>query len=186
MKKLSVILLVLAVALAGCSKAVPSPESPSIEEPNVAELEEKIAALEAENRELKAQTEIAGIGIKSINIKSDEMTEDKAFYGDFAVEVTIMNNGEKPTENIKVVASLQTSIAHYQKMLPREDSKLQFIAKLEPGEEKSLTFLGFSVEHPEDVHEVVVNVISPDRQEDTKDDIKKVKLNVVFPPGSQD
>lgn len=140
----------------------------------IANLQEQIVALET-----RYDISIVDVNFISENIYKEGELAGK-LYGNFNVSVSIKNNIEEDIGDIKITAKIETSNANYPKSQPKTTAaKMDIVKELKAGEEKEVLFSDFSIDHPEVIQELILNVI--DRGE-----IVKIKLPKAFPPGSQD
>lgn len=124
------------------------------------------------------------VSIEEIQFISEDMYKegDKAghIYGRFNVAVTVKNNTDREMNNVKIIAKLESSFNNYPKAAPKTTaSKMDVIKQMGSGETKEVFFSDLTVDHPEVVQELFINVVD-------QGEAKKIKVPVAFPPGSQD
>lgn len=127
--------------------------------------------------------------ISDVKIQTNEAYNEGlvkgAIYGAFNVAAKVKNTGTSDVLNTKVVSMLVKSNSRYAKDIG-VDAKSQGIDKLAPGEEKELTFLGYHVVHPETYQEIMINILEPGINGIVDSNIKRIRIKVAFPPGSND
>ncbi|AOT72198.1 coiled-coil domain-containing protein [Geosporobacter ferrireducens] len=148
------------------------------------DLSEKEETINRLHEELMAIETKYDLSIKEIRLISDEMYKEGEpegkIYGKFSAAVKIKNNTEEDILDIKTIARLETSYANYPKSQPKITvTKMDTMERLKVGEEREIVFSDFSVDHPEVIQELIINVV--DRGE-----VAKVKIPKAFPPGVED
>lgn len=183
-------LILVGVLVVGCQAKVeqlPSQQQAANKSNN---LEKEIIELKGQMNDLQKQldeiTVISGVGIKNILLQNTKKTAKGKLYGEFDAVVTVKNNGKKAIPTMKVMASLEKDMLHYEKREPEMVTQVQAYHDLKPGQEVNFNFPGFMIGHPEEVHYLIVDLSVSNGAGDTRDDIKKIKLDVSFPPGSED
>ncbi|MDF2546075.1 MAG: hypothetical protein K0R93_973 [Anaerosolibacter sp.] len=122
--------------------------------------------------------------IEDIRFISEDMyqegEQDGYIYGKFNVVVTVRNNTDHEMKNIKITARLESSFSNYPKAAPKVTAtKMDVIKQISSGETKEIFFSDLTVDHPEVIQELFINVVGQGEAE-------KIKIPVAFPPGSQD
>jgi outer membrane murein-binding lipoprotein Lpp len=189
--------VLLSLALTGCNSA----EFDKLQDQAVILQQEKdqltkeVTALKAdlEQKDQKVQELTAivtdyetqyDVSIEDIRFISEDMYQDgeKAghIYGKFNAVVTVRNNLDHEMKNIKVTARLESSFSDYPKAAPKVTAtKMDVIKQIGSGETKEIFFSDLTVDHPEVIQELFINVVGQGEAE-------KIKIPVAFPPGSQD
>ncbi len=143
--------------------------------------DQKIQELEATVTGYETQYDVS---IEKIQFISEDMYKegDKVgrIYGKFNVVVTVRNRTNAEMSNVKVTAKLESSFNNYPKSMPKVSAtKMDLIKQIGSGETKEVFFSDLTVDHPEVVQELFINVVN-------QGEAKKIKVPVAFPPGSQD
>lgn len=115
-----------------------------------------------------------------------EQTDGEAVHGEFAARVIIANKSKASLGGVKVTVSLVVSNHTYPQQAPTVVTQYKAIDELGPEALKVVTFAGFKPDHPELVHELVVNVSCPPNKSGVIGGVGKAVVPVVFPPGARD
>lgn len=183
-------LILVGVFVVGCQAKVEQLPSQQQTANASKDLEKEISELKDQMNDLQKQldevTVISGVGIKDIMLQNTEKTDKGKLYGEFDAVVTVKNNGKESIPTMKVMTSLERDMLHYEKRKPEMMTQVQAYHDLKPGQEVNFNFPGFMIGHPEEVHYLIVDLSVSNGAGNTRDDIKKIKLDVAFPPGSED
>jgi outer membrane murein-binding lipoprotein Lpp len=192
-----VALVLLSAALTGCNSGELDKlqDQVTILQQEKDQLKKEVTALKSDiqNKDQKIQELTAivtdyetqyDVSIEKIQFISEDMFKegDKAghIYGKFNVAVTVRNRTNTEMNNVKVTAKLESSFNNYPKAMPKTAvTKMDVIKQIGPGETKEVFFSDLTVDHPEVVQELFINVVN-------QGEAKKIKVPVAFPPGSQD